>query len=339
MAKEVISAVPVVTIRDAKEMARAYMKANVPFFFHGAPGLGKSDAVRQLAAEQNIGFLDIRLAMMDPVDLLGLPVVSNGRTTWATPAFWPDVKRDGERGLIIFDELSDAGRSLQSAAYQIILNRRVGPHILPEGWFPCAAGNRREDKAAAQSISSALGNRFAHISIQADYDSWREWANANYISPTIIAFLKVRGNLLHNMEGGDLLAFPTPRSWAQASKVVEADIGMRQRLLSGLVGAGVAGEFEAFMKALDLPDLEEIIKTPKKCRIPKEPSSKYALAAMLAQHADKKNWGAICEYTKRSEYGRDFEILSVLDATKKDSSLTETAAFADFASRNGDLNL
>lgn len=346
MAKTVsANSVPLESIKGAKELIRVYMAADIPVFLHGAPGVGKSDALRQIATEQKIGFKDLRLSMMDPVDLLGLPVVTaDGETTWAKPAFWPNEKKDGERGIVLFDELTDIGRSMQSAAYQIILNRCAGPHKLPKGWYPCAAGNRREDKAAAQAMSSALGNRFAHIDVTPDPAAFREWGNINGINPLIIAFIQARPTMLHTMEGSDLRAFATPRSWAKASLVIDNDPSIRYKLLSGLIGAGVAGELEAFMKTIDMPSLEEIVDAPKKCRIPKEPSSRYACAAMLSQNAIKDglkggNFSQICTYISRAEYGRDFEILTVLDASKRDASLTETKAFIEFANRNSDLHL
>lgn len=331
------------TIRGAKELASIYMSQNIPFYIHGKPGVGKSDACAQLAEEQDIGFKDLRLAQMDPVDLMGLPHVIDGESHWARPHFWPVEKRDGAKGLILFDELSDSTKAMQSAAYQVVLNRRIGPHVLPKGWFICAAGNRRIDRAAAGSISTALANRFSHIEVDADPDDWHAWANLNGINPLIIGFLQFRKALLCPvLEGGDPLAFPTPRSWAQVSKVLDDDrtnASNRLRLVQGLIGPGPAGEFEAFTKALNLPTLEEIVAKPKTCRIPSEPASKYALSSMLAMSSERGNFGKICDYIQRSEFGRDFEICTVLDATKRAADLTDTKAFIDFANRNSDLSL
>lgn len=329
------------TIATAKELCRYYMKANIPLFIHGAPGIGKSDLFYDLSKEEKIGFIDLRLGMMDPVDLLGLPIVDTktGDTTWARPAFWPDEKRDGVKGILLFDEMADASRSMQSAAYQIILNGRAGPHILPKGWYRCAAGNRREDRAAAQTISSALANRFAHLDIEADPQAWTEWATQKGIDPKIIGFIRFRTPLLHAMTSPDLRAFPTPRSWARVNEVVNAPDKVRDQLIAGLVGADAAGEFNAYLRALDLPSIEDVVKDPKHCRIPSEPSHRYALASMLARFAERDNLPAIGNYIKREEFGREFEILTILDATKRDPELCKTKSFVDWANRNKDLHL
>jgi hypothetical protein len=325
------------TIKSAKEVARYYMEKDIPCYFHGAPGIGKSQALNQLSQEMGIGFIDIRLGSLMPEDLSGIPVpdMVKRMAVWLESEFWPNVKRDGKKGIIVFDELSDASRALQSCAYKIILERQH----LPEGWWPCAAGNRREDRAAAGTISTALANRFAHVEIVADVDTSVEYFNKIGVDPLIPGFLRFRPGLLHSMEGANLLAFPTPRAWEQVSKVVRAPAGLRFKLVRGLVGEGAAGEFEAYAKVDNLPSLDDIVANPTKCRIPSEPGTKYALSSMLARFAERSNFDKICQYIKREEFGRDFEICTVLDGTKRDASLCETKAFVDFAKRNSDLQL
>lgn len=328
------------SIKGAKEMARAYMKADIPTYTSGPPGVGKSDLWQQLAKELGIGLIDVRLGSMAPEDFgVPAPDLEKQVAVWLKADFWPDVKRDGPKGILLFDEMSDTSKAMQSCAYKIVLDRHIHNMALPKGWYPCAAGNRREDRAAAQSLSTALANRFAHITIEPDPDAWIEWANKNDINPLLPAFIRTRPALLHSMEGADLRAFPTPRSWARVSKICDADESIRYRLIAGLVGEGAAAEFNGFLKAVDLPDLDDIVKAPKECRIPKDPASKYALSSMLARYAKRDNFAAINAYCKRQDFGRDFWICCVLDATKRDASLTETRAFIDFANANQDLHL
>jgi hypothetical protein len=325
------------TIKTAKAKARIYMEADIPLFTEGPPGVGKSEMWQQLAKEKGIGFCDIRLAQMDPVDLRGLPTILKGQTVWTRPDFWPD---EGWEGIMLFDELADCSRAMQSAAYQIILDRRAGPHILPKKAYPCAAGNRRKDKAAAQAVSTALASRFAWAEIEPDIETLLEYAVQNDWHYMVRGFLHHRPGLLHNMEGADLRAFPCPRQWERVSRICDAPRDLLLGLVSGLVGVGAAAEFQAFIKvAIDLPDLDEVIKAPKACRIPREPSGKYAMSAMLSQYLERKNVAAIMTYVGREEFGRDFEICTVLDAVKRDSSLMTTREFIGFANRNKDLRL
>lgn len=328
------------TIKSAKAKARVYMEADIPLFVEGPPGVGKSEMWQQLAVEQDIGFKDIRLAQMDPVDLRGLPTIQGRETVWTRPDFWPDEKRDGPRGIILFDELADCGRAMQSAAYQVILNRRAGPHVLPKGWYPCAAGNRRKDRAAAQAVSTALASRFAWAEIEPDIETLLEYAVQNEWHYMVRGFLHHRPGLLHSMDGADLRAFPCPRQWERVSRICDANRDLLLGLVSGLVGVGAGAEFHAFIRvAIDLPDLEDVLKDPKRCRIPHEPSGKYAMSAMLSQYLERKNVAAIMQYIGREEFGRDFEIVTVLDAVKRDSTLMNTKEFISFANKNKDLRL
>lgn len=325
-------------------MFNYYRKKNIPVYLSGPPGVGKSDMIRQVCDEEVIGFRDVRLANKLPEDIGGIPVPDLERriAIWLRAEFWPDVKRHGEKGVLFFDEMTDANKALQSCAYQIVLDRKINDYWLPPGWYPCAAGNRREDRASAQSLSTALANRFAHIDIRADVDCWYEWCmKTEYMGTLVPAFIKYRSNLLHSMEGANLMAFPTPRSWAQVAKLYPTDgehppLEYRHHLVAGLVGEGAAGEFEAFMKAINLPDLEEILANPLKCRIPKEPANKYALSCMLARALDKQTIKKLMQYMTREGYGTDFEICTIIDATKRDHSLCDTKEYAEFCNRNAD---
>jgi len=329
------------TIETAKEMARIFRKKDIPLYMHSAPGIGKSDVMRQLAAEDKSGFIDIRVGTMLPEDLTGIPVPDLERrvAVWLRATFWPEEKRDGKTGIIAFDELSDASRQLQSCIYRVILDRQIGDYHLPKGWWPVAAGNRREDRAAAQSVSTALANRFAHIHIRADAECWCNWANLNDIDPMLIGFMKFRPNLIHSMEGADLLAFPSPRSWARASKVFDASPDMRFKLVAANVGEGAAAEVETYFKAVELPDFDDIVRDPMRTMIPDEPASRYALSAMLAKYANRDNFAQIYKYIMRDDFGADFGTVVVLDAAKREASLCETPTFIQWAKKNKTLRI
>lgn len=329
------------TIEGAKEMARIFRYQDIPLYLHSAPGVGKSDIMKQLAAEDKSGFIDIRVGTMLPEDLTGIPVpdLEKRLAVWLRATFWPEEKRDGARGIIAFDELSDANRNLQSCIYRVILDRQIGDYKLPPGWWPVAAGNRREDRAAAQSVSTALANRFAHIHVRADADCWLHWANVNNISPMLMGFIKYRPALLHSMEGADLLAFPTPRSWAKASKVFDSPDNLRFRMLTAIVGEGAAAEVEVFFKALNLPDFEDIVKNPLHTMIPDEPGSRYALSSLLARNMTTENFPQLYKYIMREDFGADYCTVVVLDATKRDASLCDTKTFVDWARKNKSLRL
>ena len=133
-----------VSIGRLQKLMYIYVQKKKPFFIHGAPGIGKSSIVKQIANEKSVGFIDLRLALMDPTDLKGIPFYDKDSHTalWAPPAFLP---KDGE-GILFLDELNAAPPSVQASAYQLILDRQVGEYILPDGWAIVAAGNREGDR-------------------------------------------------------------------------------------------------------------------------------------------------------------------------------------------------
>lgn len=316
----------------------AYIDADIPVFLWGAPGIGKSDCVASLAKEREQPMIDLRAILLDPVDLRGLPHVTDGVASWARPAFLPDAERDGPKGILFLDELNAAPPSTQAACFQLVLNRRIGEYHLPAGWRIVAAGNRQTDRAAAQRMPSALANRFAHIDVEADPADWRRWANAAGISPVVSAFIAFRPELLHNMTSPDLRAFPTPRSWAQVARVADAPDGIRLNLISGLVGDGAGAEFEGFVRLYrELPSIKAILEDPRGARVPEEPAARYAVATGIARAATTTNFDAVMTYAQRLP--REHEILTCVDAVKRDKALASTRAFIDFATRNQDVTI
>lgn len=332
---------PSVSVATAKELIRYYWQKDVPAYLWGPPGVAKSSAYKQVATEAKVGFIDIRLGTKLPEDLTGIPVPNLEKhiAEWLRAEFWPDAKRDGERGIMLFDEMSDTTRSIQSCAYQVILDRRLGMMELPKGWWPCAAGNRRQDKAAAQTLSTALANRFAHVDVMCTAEEWFEWGVENGIDPMVLGFIKQFPTKLHTMEGADLRAFATPRSWEMASKFCTAPASLRPRLIAGCVGEGPALEFNNFFKTVDLPSFEDIVRAPTTCPIPNSPASKYALSSMISRYLNRDNFDKALKYMMRSEFGREFGICAVLSATKRDASLIETKAYTTWALANRDIRL
>ena len=313
-----------------------YLDSDVPAFLWGAPGLGKSDAVRQIAAQRGVPLIDLRAILLDPVDLRGLPHVRDGLAAWAAPAFLPQADRDGPAGILFLDELNAAPASVQAACFQLILDRKLGEYRLPAGWRIVAAGNRQSDRAAAQRMPTALANRFAHIDVEPDVNAWAAWATGADISPLVVAFVRFRPELLHDMRGSDLRAFPTPRAWAAVSKVADAPDALRMALVAGLVGEGAAAEFEGFVRVWrSLPPLASILANPDAAPVPTEPATLYAVTSALARKADRATFGAALRYAARMP--REFGIVLAIDAVRRDPALKETGAFVQWATSNGEV--
>lgn len=245
----------------------------------GAPGIGKSSIVAQTAQAQHMEVIDVRLSQLAPTDLRGLPVADHeqGISRWYPPEFLP---RDG-RGILFLDELNLAPPAMQGMAQQLILDRRVGSYVVPEQWFVWAAGNRKEDRAAVFDMPAPLANRFLHLTVEADFESFKAYALGQQIHEHILAFLSFRPALLHKLDPQQP-AWPSPRSWMMANRLHK--IGLD---ISHVVGAGTAAEFAAFLKLYQqLPNVEEILQgNGKRISFPKEPSQRYALTVALTMRA------------------------------------------------------
>jgi MoxR-like ATPase len=189
----------------------ALIEQKVPSFLWGAPGIGKSSIIKQIASEKDIGFIDLRLALMDPTDLKGIPFYDKESHTalWAPPAFLP---KSGE-GILFLDELNTAAPSVQASAYQLILDRRVGEYELPEGWAIVAAGNRESDRGVTYRMPSPLANRFVHFEMEVDVDDWRYWAYKKEIDDRVISYISYKTEHLFTFDAkSDVKSFATPRS-------------------------------------------------------------------------------------------------------------------------------
>lgn len=244
----------------------------------GPPGIGKSSIVMQTAEAHKMDCIDLRLSQLAPTDLRGLPVAENGLSRWYPPEFLP---RDGA-GVLFLDELNLAPPAMQGMAQQLILDRRVGSYTVPDGWFIWAAGNRKEDQASVYDMPAPLANRFLHLEVEPDFDSFKRYALAHGVHEQIIAFLAFRPGLLHKLTPQQNI-WPSPRSWVMASDLHR--VGMD---VTAAVGTAAANEFKAFVVLYtSVPDLETILQgRGDDIPFPDEPSLGYATITGLTTRAN-----------------------------------------------------
>lgn len=329
-----------------------------PTMMWGPPGVGKSSLHAQVAkalygskpqlsraarAPRSMSkgeqfevpyFIDCRLPLFDAVDLRGIPMEQNGRTAWLTPAFLPT---EGQ-GMLFLDELPQAMPIVQSAASQLILDRRIGDYVLPDGWIVCAAGNREDDRAATHKMPSHIANRFTHINLEVDYDDWALWAEANKINDMVIAFLGFRPPLLHAFDKTKK-ANPTPRTWEFVSQMLPNmpdDPALMLELFSGTVGEVAAKEFTGFIRVFrDLPDFDDLVKRPMDVKVPSNAASAYAVGTMLSHRTEPKHMKPVFQYLSRMP--QEFEVTTALQMTKKNRELANTATYIQWMSDHKDV--
>lgn len=262
---------------------------HTPVMLWGPPGVGKSQIVTQIAVSHAVPVIDIRLSQMEPSDLRGIPFRVGEHVEWAVPSMLPDAQRHGVEGILFLDEITSAPPSVSAAAYQLILDRRLGAYQVPTGWAIFAAGNRQGDRGVTYSMPAPLANRFSHFEFDTNLDDWVAWAYANGIDERVIGFLRFRPELLFDFDPShNPVAFPSPRSWEFAHRAL-AKFGDHAALLTGslqaCVGPAAGIELAAFVENLDkLPDIDAIVRGDK-VSVPKEVDLQYAVAAALVGRA------------------------------------------------------
>lgn len=328
---------------------------HTPVMLWGPPGVGKSQIVAQIAAHHSAPMIDVRLSQMEPSDLRGIPfrIERHGKSAveWAVPSLLPDALRHGPRGVLFLDEITSALPAVSAAAYQLILDRRLGEYLVPEGWAIFAAGNRQGDRGVTYAMPAPLANRFSHYEIEANLDDWAVWAYANGIDERLVGFLRFKPELLFDFDPARTgAAFPSPRSWEYAHRALQK-FGARPDLLPGAlvacVGQAAGIECGAYLESLArLPDLDVIVAGGE-AAVPTEVDLQYAVAAALAGRALRARgtpeavlvWGRILDYAGRLPL-REMGVMLVADLHRGiGRELFAVPQFAAWAGSVADLML
>lgn len=193
----------------------------------GPSGIGKSAVIKQITEKKKIGFIDLRLLLYTETDLKGIPFPNKeeSRTCWLPNDILPDEERDGERGILLIEELTSAPKRVQAAAYQLIQDRKLGEYNLPEGWFIVALGNREDDNGVFVQMPSPLANRFEIHTIGYDLEVWkRNFAYKYGINSLVISYLNFKPSALHNfIPDSNTMIFASPRTWHAVSDILNTD--------------------------------------------------------------------------------------------------------------------
>jgi hypothetical protein len=287
--------------KSGKKAIRRAFKAQRPIFLWGPPGIGKSDIIKQIGTELGAHVIDIRLSLWEPTDIKGIPYfdANTSRMNWAPPIELPDAAMAAKHDKIVLfmDEMNSAAPAVQAAAYQLVLNRRVGTYTLPDNVFIVAAGNREADKGVTYRMPAPLANRFVHLEMAVDWDDWFSWAADNRIHKDVVGFLTFSKKDLYDFDPkSGSKAFATPRSWSFVSELLfddDEDEGTLTDLAAGAIGEGLAIKFMAHRKvASKLPNPTDILSGKVKKMDTKEISAMYSLTVSLCYElkdaSDKK---------------------------------------------------
>ena len=349
---EGVAAAVEVSHKELNTLVKLYFKARRALFVWGATGIGKSQTVKQagreIAEKLNLEYtedisrindekafivIDIRLAQCDPSDLRGIPIYDKEKTAtvWLPPEMFP---RKGH-GIIFFDELNLAPPLVQASAYQMILDRRLGTYVVPDGFLLIAAGNRLEDRASVFEMSAPLKNRFGHCQLGIPtVEDWTKWAVTHEIDMRIIGFINFRRTAIYTFDSKlKENAFSTPRALEHLSDLIKDipsdQLALIQQISSTQVGVGVAGELATFIRVKDkLKPMDYYLKDPDGCELPDEntqPDLIWALITSLAEyykgHTDSATLTKILGVLKRMN--EEYAVFTLKLMVTVDRTLTQ----------------
>jgi hypothetical protein len=306
----------------AVEALGVAVAARVPVLLWGAPGTGKTSAIRAMAQAMGLPCETVIASIREPSDFAGLPIVVGGEVRFAPPAWARRLAQSGH-GLLFLDELSTAPPAVQAALLRVVLERAVGDLTLPDEVAVVAAANPPEQAADGWDLSAPLANRLCHLDWQTDPRAVADGLAGGWAAPVVpalpagwqaeeilsrglvAAFLHVRPALACAPPPDAASAgrgWPSPRTWEMAARLMAAAGAAgsgdeaRSALVRGAVGDGAGVEFLAWLIEMDLPDPEEVLADPASFRLPERGDRAYAalaaVAAAVAANPTPERWTA-----------------------------------------------
>lgn len=293
-----------------------------PMIGIGKSGVGKTMSIAELCQELKIGFCELRLVNMTETDMLGIPKEDeNGHTTYASNALLPDAKRDGERGILVLDEITSCSPTLRASAYQLLDSKRaLGNYKLPPKWKVIALGNGQDDGGVFSGMEHAFLSRCTCYRIEPNFKVWRKWAIKNDVNATVLAYLTQHTDRLHVMDANEMAClFPCPRSWTALSqklnmrekRQLEQTNGQTKLLTddavevyaSGAIGAKEAASFRGFYKwNTQLVSADDILEGKHKGDGLEDMSNE--LKFLIAGNLAKATADMLVKEKSTDEYGR-----------------------------------
>lgn len=330
-----------ITMAQAYELTMDVLTAKHVPFLTSSPAVGKSSIGKQIAEDNNLALIDIRLSQMEPNDLLGFPQIRGDKAGYIPMDTFPvegDPLPEGKDGwLCFFDEFNSAAPAVAAAAYKIILDKQIGQYKLHDRVAVMAAGNLSTDKAIVNRMSTAMQSRLIHLEILVDPKAWIAWADNHAIDHRVKSFINFKPGALHKFDPNhNEHTFPAPRTWEFVSdliKPLETIPYNKLPLLAGAIGEGMAREFHSFCEVFkDLPTLREIEKDPAGVRINTEPSVQHALVGMISQYMNKHNAEAMMIFLNRLSI--DFQVIGLRSILSRDVSMKDLEPVKEWVKLN-----
>lgn len=322
---------------DVADVMETAIHVRKPLLLYGEPGVAKTSVTKQVTGRLAHDFLVSHPGFEQPSDVQGLPWPEKGKNK---ATFLPmgqfakalNVKRPT---VWLLDDFGLATPLMQGAYMQLLLEREINGHRLPDCITIIVATNDRKHKAGVQGLLEPVKSRMlSMIHVEAHLPDWLDWAYGNRIDPMVIAFLQLRGleypfeeelpegateeqQIEHVKKAkeakakqlfcvfdptSDMTNCPSPRTWEHVSDWLKGGLKKKhyREVFTGAVGKAAATEFVGFLEIYqDLPNVDALLLDPDHARLPTKPSSFFAVATALAARSTPKTFNSINRYAQR----------------------------------------
>lgn len=238
-------------IKDAKEQIKnaivAYLSKDEfgryvipierqrPVFLIGAPGIGKTAIMEQIAQELNVGLVSYSMTHHTRQSALGLPFikkeefggveynVSEYTMSEIIAAVYKMKKENGhQEGILFLDEVNCVSETLAPSMLQFLQYKVFGAHQIPSGWIVVTAGNPPEYNKSVREYDIVTWDRLKRVDVEPDYEVWREYAYKKGIHGSILTFLEIKKNYFYVVETTvERKSFVTARGWEDLSEMIK----------------------------------------------------------------------------------------------------------------------
>ena len=259
-------------ISNMKNILKLAQVSNDTVHMVGKHGIGKSQIVETFAKENNIHIETLLLSQNEVGDLIGIPEKENGVMYWTKPTWlkrMEDANKEGKHCVLFLDELARSPLEVRQSALQLVLDRKIHEHKLPEldgvKTLVVAADNPA-DEYQTDELDPALLDRFMTFEVETDVKEWLKWARANNILPVITDFIADFPERLHDQNEEDKGA--TPRGWAKLSDILKnidtIDETLIFEVIKSKIGRTVGHSFFHFyndyVNVIKVEDIEDFLK-------------------------------------------------------------------------------
>lgn len=325
------------------DLQMALVPAHHPHLIVGQPGVGKTDITMQVCKALGYRTIVSYPVVADPTDASGIPFPDREGTHARRLPIGQlnDVLTARKPTVWVLDDLGQAPPATQAAYMQALLARRIGDEAIPDCVSIVACTNRTTDRAGVHTLLEPVKSRFVTIvTVEPDFEDWRTWALKQKDFPfELIGFVQLRQDCLRDFKPtGSMENTCSPRTLHSVAKLMQAKVPahLEYEAFSGAIGSGRAAELRGYLQVYrNLPDLDDIVRNPKKAEVPEKPDVRCALAVGLANIACEKNFGAICTYAGRLP--EDYDVLCVTMALRKVPALITTKAAEDWAEKHPEV--